>query len=543
MTIRQRSKNPDLLLPEVMEERVKRITDFWGWRIGTLQDLDRITAFITHRCNLGCEYCNGPHLTLKQGNTAQKKQMLQNDLTITQFEHLLQQAQTNFIKHIHFTGGEATLNPDLPKLIEIATAFGILSSLTTNGIANSDLYRELIDKGLTEIRISIDSYSEEIFDSIVNVRGSFQKVVQNIRLITALRDQFEKDIFLVINACIGEANLEEIEHTLQFLISLNPNDIKFLVIAQDKRFVLGKRDEMLIARLKQALAKYPKDQFVLLREKIKRLFDPFATGLEDQKTQKIMTHCFIPMTERTIDSMHYYPCSIYLRYFGKPIGELTDTFEVQQEKIMDFVRNHDCCQDPICLKNCTNCCRVFNTQTNQALTLDTGQILYISDDITERQVIDMMTEIRTLIVHGTASDKTFIIIKPLGLKYKDQIIAFLKDNGLEIESMDVVNKWEDCATFFYTWPLTEENIRSHLQMKKGFDQIEKGQAIVIRFKSNPSPNYLLELKLEIRRLFPGKRHQLEIAGKTRWIRMNTVHSPNPSDVQRENAILNGFINK
>jgi hypothetical protein len=33
---RTRSKNPDLLFPDVMAERATRAADFWAWRIGRL---------------------------------------------------------------------------------------------------------------------------------------------------------------------------------------------------------------------------------------------------------------------------------------------------------------------------------------------------------------------------------------------------------------------------------------------------------------------------------------------------------------------------
>ena len=127
MSKRFRSKNPDLLIPEVMDERIKRTADFWGYRVDVLNSLDRMTVFVTHRCNLFCKYCNGPHMTLRKRDTLRKKEMLRNDLSVSAFKQLLEQAKKSAkLRHIHFTGGEPTLNKDLPAFVEMATAQGIL---------------------------------------------------------------------------------------------------------------------------------------------------------------------------------------------------------------------------------------------------------------------------------------------------------------------------------------------------------------------------------------------------------------------------------
>ncbi|MBI4434531.1 radical SAM protein, partial [Candidatus Uhrbacteria bacterium] len=235
MPRRNRSQNPDLLFREVMDERIERTADFSSWRTADPSTLDRITVFVTHRCNLQCGYCNGPHLTWRVGETDRKREMLRHDLAVAEFTRLLHEAMAHAtIRHIHFTGGEATAHPDLPAIVAAATEAGILSSITTNGTAGPDVTRALIEAGLTEIRISIDSDSASDFDRIVRIPGSFDRVIASIREVVRLRDEEGKDVFLVLNACVGSMNLDAIERILTFLMALEPNDIKLLVIAEEK---------------------------------------------------------------------------------------------------------------------------------------------------------------------------------------------------------------------------------------------------------------------------------------------------------------------
>ncbi len=537
-----RSKNPDLLIPEVMDERVKRTTEFWGCRTEMLKAIDRITAFVTHRCNLACEYCNGPHLNPKKGDPELKREMLNDDLSVKALERLLDEAgQDAKISHVHFTGGEPTLNKDLTRFVEMATSQGILSSITTNGTADPKLYKELIRKGLTEIRISIDSHSPEQFDSMAGIKGTFEKVVRSIQEVVRLRDEENADVFLVLNVCVGRVNLEELEKTLKFLISLNPNDIKFLVIAQEKDFVVSSKTEKLIVELKQKLEEHPKEQFVLLRSKINNLFNPNATGLKEEETQKVMEHCFVPMTERTVDGKNYYPCSIYLRYYGEPLGTLNEPFEMQQTNVMKFTREHDCRKDPICSGQCTNCCKVFNEHANKQMELNPDRVIKIENNITEQEIVEFERKMNHLIVTGKPSDRPYLIIKPHGQQWRVEIIEFLKKNGINVSSTTTLPDWPECAKYLYTSEVTRSRIVSSLEMDRAFRMLEKGSAEILRFTEDVDLDLLNWLKLEIRKRFPPMAYQMQIADEKRRIRVNPVHTPDTKDIERENWILDGYL--
>lgn len=544
MSNKYRSKNPDLLFPDVMEDLVRRTTDCWCKK-ADIDELERITAFVTHRCNLFCQYCNGPHMTLKEGDTERKRRMLKHDMTISKFQRILDEALANYsgIRHIHFTGGEPTLNKDLPIFIEMTTQRGILTSITTNGTAKPNLYSDLIGKGLTEIRISFDAHSAEIFDTMVGVPGSFEKIVANIKEITRLRDEENQDIFLVVNACVDITNLDQIEETLRFLLSLNPDDIKFLVVAQDRQFVLDHKDEIVVARLKDMLQEYPLEKYPLLRVKIERMFDPDAVGLEDQQTQDLMEHCFLPMTGRTLDGEHYYPCSIYLRYFGEPTGSLCDSSQEQRDKTLKFVGEHDCRQDPICRQFCINCCKVFNVRTNQEVAIQGLPTIKVEDNISNQEITELISRIEFLIAQGEISDRPFMIIKPRGQQWRDEIIVSLLSEDIEIESISQIQNWQACAKYLYCWPLNPDKVRLAILKNKAFQMLEKGSAEVLYFKDDPSPETLTEIKYKLRDVFPNQRFLLQIAGNESISRhrVTVIHTPNPQDLKRENAILSSIL--
>lgn len=532
------SKNPDLLIPGIMKERVKRILSFWGWRHGSLEDIDRITAFVTHRCNLKCRYCNGPHLTLHDGDFWKKSKMLKTDLNIKRFERLIENAcLLGPVRHLHLTGGEPTLNKNLLEFAKIACEHNILVSITSNGTADPEIYLKLIDAGLTEIRISLDTFSDYFFDSLTGVKGSFDRVVQSIKKIVEYRDRYGKDVFLVINACIGEINLDYIQETIEFLIVLSPNDIKLLIISQEKEKIYSSANMAVIDSLLSRLQEYPPEQFVLLREKIKKLFNPTAIGLCDSETQTKMKNCFIPLTERTIDGTSYYPCSIYLRYYGLPIGSLMDPFIVQRSKILRFVRNHDCRTDPICLEHCTNCCKIFNLEANKCLQADEEEIFTLNSEVSEEKVLTAINNIGQ-INRVLQNNKPFIIIKPMGMKNCSHIIRLIEKEGIEIKEEFEVKNWQDWAIYLYIkgsqdWTRVKEKI-VYDQAYRHFDL--PGTALVLKLDTEDFDK-IKKVKEIIRKRYLGRRVLVRINGVSKWLRINCVHSADQKDLVYENLVI------
>src|SRR5665213_43697 len=75
-----------------------------------------VRASVSGKCNLNCVYC-----PKKEGMENRVPDMLRgNNLTVEEYGRNLTHLARNGIRGISFTGGEPTLNPDLPEIITIA---------------------------------------------------------------------------------------------------------------------------------------------------------------------------------------------------------------------------------------------------------------------------------------------------------------------------------------------------------------------------------------------------------------------------------------
>jgi molybdenum cofactor biosynthesis enzyme MoaA len=544
--MKHRSQNSDLLLPEFMERQIKESVQYYAGRRGL--PLHRLTVFVSHRCNMFCHYCQGPHLTVLEGDTDAKKTMLREDVQADKFGAYLDEIlqASDFIRHVHFTGGEATVNKQLPALIAATKARGLLSSITSNGLAGPDFYERLVESGLSEVRISFDSADPATFEKSVGVVGAFDKVVESIHKITGLRDEGKHDVFLVINACVGESSLKHMEETMSFMLTLEPNDLKFLLIVQDKSVVTQHESNGLTTELHRLLDPYPKERYYLLRRKIDSLFDANSSGLEEAQAQTHVKRCFIPMTERTLDGQNYYPCSIYLRHYGEPIGSLNESFERQQEKTLSFVESHNCREDPICLKYCVNCCKIYNIIMNIAVeadqkVIDTGLQLTVPeiDEVLAETLSKRAQRFFTAPPHSWESQlqRLFLIIKPYGMEHKQEWLGLLAEEGLDVEYSLPIEPWAEFATLLYSTDCSVESMRQGLKKSAVFSELEQGSGELLLFRVDPSPDVLLKLKYKMRVQVPSKRYSLVENGQMRSIHMTVCHSPDEVNIRRENTLI------
>lgn len=131
---------------------------------------------LTYGCNLHCVHCytdcyNHPDL-------------IKREMSYEQVVHILDQLHDVGVLWVCFTGGEIFVRKDFFTIYAYAKEKGFLITLFTNGT----LITEAIADYLKEhppfcIEISCHGATDETFDRITQVRGSFQRFLKGVRLL------------------------------------------------------------------------------------------------------------------------------------------------------------------------------------------------------------------------------------------------------------------------------------------------------------------------------------------------------------------------
>ena len=158
------------------------------------------TVIFLGGCNLRCSFCYVPHLVLPE-EIEKQKEISQKEI----FSFLKE--RRNFLEAVAVSGGEPTLNRDLPDFIEKIKELGYLVELETNG-TNSEMLKYLIDKKLVDYvamdikqrlddfkkykEITGDILTEEMFENIKESLKTLLSGKIDYQLRTTIMKEFYK---------------------------------------------------------------------------------------------------------------------------------------------------------------------------------------------------------------------------------------------------------------------------------------------------------------------------------------------------------------
>lgn len=149
---------------------------------------------LTYNCNFRCIHCYiSPNKKKKE-------------LTTKQVFSILSQLRDAGCFHIGFTGGEPLLREDIFEILEYAKICGFRISLLTNGYLIDKIAAKKIASlgaSLNRVDISVLGAAKKTFEDITGVKGSFDKVMDSIKL---LKDE---GVGVQVKATLMKPNIDE----------------------------------------------------------------------------------------------------------------------------------------------------------------------------------------------------------------------------------------------------------------------------------------------------------------------------------------------
>lgn len=174
---------------------------------------DRLTIFVTERCNLRCPHC------FVSINGVKKYQ----EMNVKDYKKFFQKARGIF-SQIIFTGGEATLRKDFGDIVISAFKDGAVGSTTifTNGILKDRLLKA-VNKAFeeTDIRlnfqVSVDG-NEAFHDANRGLKGALNKTLETMATLTDLKNKYPRRVGrLVAGTTISRHNLDELPEIIDLV--------------------------------------------------------------------------------------------------------------------------------------------------------------------------------------------------------------------------------------------------------------------------------------------------------------------------------------
>lgn len=288
--------------------------------------LKRCELILTNACNFSCPYCRG---------------MQEKDMGTISFE----EAKTivdgwcdDGLSAIRFSGGEPTLIPWLDELVEHTKSRNpaMMIAISTNGSADRSVYERLLDVGVNDFSVSLDGCCASTCDTMSGGEEYFDVIVDNIRFLSTRS-------YVTVGVVLTDTNMEDVEHIVTFASNLGVSDIRIISAAQDNKVI----SDLYIDPI--TLSRHP-----ILRYRYNRIKNQkHVRGIESGDCNK----CPLVLDDIAVLKGHHYPCVIYMREWGDPIGKVGG--DVRGERRV-WYESHNTHEDPICKKNCLDVCIDYN---------------------------------------------------------------------------------------------------------------------------------------------------------------------------------------
>ena len=291
----------------------------------------RCELILTDRCNFACPYCR------------QMVEPLRGDIELATAFKVLTAWIEDGLKHIRFSGGEPTMYQYLPNLVNYCKKKNVERiAVSTNGSANLVVYDELIDVGVDDFSISLDACCAADGKQMSGGVDRWNAVIDHIEYLA-------QKVYVSVGVVLTEDNKDKALEIITLAHDLGVADIRVIPAAQDTFMlsVLGR-----FARQRPYLFKaHPILRYRMNQARAGRS----VRGLSYTDSHQ----CWLVMDDSCVVQNWHFPCVIYMREGGDPVGKIGTASEMRQERYI-WAKEHDTHEDVICHTNCLDVCRDYN---------------------------------------------------------------------------------------------------------------------------------------------------------------------------------------
>lgn len=174
---------------------------------------------VTDVCNLKCKMCLKNRIKIRLKN---------KHLTFDKFKLALSKLSCCSFLILHASVGEPLANPHIFDMIKYSNSKGIKTMFYTNGILlDTEISRNIIDAGLTNIGISLDAADKKKFR---NLRGTdLDLIIKNVKGLIELKEQLKSDFPKIKIIFVAmKSNIVELPKLVALAKSLKIDSIRVL---------------------------------------------------------------------------------------------------------------------------------------------------------------------------------------------------------------------------------------------------------------------------------------------------------------------------
>jgi molybdenum cofactor biosynthesis enzyme MoaA len=289
----------------------------------------RCEMILTERCNFNCPYCRG------------LREDCQGDMPIVTALSVLEQWCDQGLQNIRFSGGEPLIYPYLETLVTYAKRSRVKRiAVSSNGSFKHEQYHRLWYLGVNDFSISLDACCASECGKMAGLDGSpLKRIEENIRKLSA-------KTYVTVGVVLTDDNAPDLAKIVKYAYDLDVSDIRIIPAAQNGCMIEGV----------EAIPQHILDVYPILAYRVKNIKE----GRPVRSIQEYDSpRCYMPIDDSVVAGDYHFPCVIYMREQGEPIGRIGPNMRTERT-IWSLA--HDTANDPICKANCLDVCVDHNNK-------------------------------------------------------------------------------------------------------------------------------------------------------------------------------------
>jgi pyruvate-formate lyase-activating enzyme len=294
--------------------------------VSAVSPMQRCEMILTDRCNFKCPYCRGLRPDCK------------GDLDPMKALETLALWCDEGLQNVRFSGGEPLTYKNLDDLVWYANYRGVKRiAISSNGSFPLGNYFSLIDTGVNDFSISLDACCSAFGDKMAGVSGKWERVTSNIR-------EIAKRVYTNVGVVLTTENAPQVCEIVKFAHGLGVADIRIIPATQE-----GDANGDVIEGV-EAIPQEILDAHPILKYRVGNLLAGLCVrGIQCHDTNK----CYLALDDSVVSGGFHFPCVIYMREHGEPIGKVGPNMRGER---VAWMAQHNTHTDPICRKNCLDVC-------------------------------------------------------------------------------------------------------------------------------------------------------------------------------------------
>ncbi len=211
--ISQLSKN------QLLANKLEELYNFIPYHFGKGKAFNplSVTLLVSYRCNLRCKMCFYYNEVEKNKTCRLIEERSAEELTLPEIKDLIDQCSKMKVKVFTIHGGEPLLYPNIFEVSKYARDRGMLVNFVTNGaLIDKAMAIKIVAAGINHITLSIDG-PKLIHDEVRSVPGTFDKVMEGIKILKDMEASGEIIPSLSVSTYISAINQKKLNQTLRIV--------------------------------------------------------------------------------------------------------------------------------------------------------------------------------------------------------------------------------------------------------------------------------------------------------------------------------------